>query len=257
MLGFFLVDGAHTITSTDPRHQDERRRKFKIALKATRFCLDVNEHELAMKVLERCSEYAGSVDDDPPIVQMTGADRDADTQHSLKQFVIEYLLMRIMHAWKTSRLDLAEHFFGKLNHGRIAASGELSEKAADLMHRIGKSQSQIKQWGNAIVWCERAVALLDACDIELQSQDVPELRLELSDTLLGALLKRRGVDESARAVALVESLTTVHGLGHRLAVLLMQVQVMISISQPDISELEQVVSQIITTTHLTDKMFKM
>ena len=183
VFAFFLIDTASHASSRRTKDQDQRIRNFKIALKACRFCLDKGELELALKVLERCSELISAAEEDSPIVRLSNQTDDSDYRDSMKVLVSEFYLLRMTHAWKSDRLDLAEHFFNKLPGPQLAKSASLAEKAADLFGEAGKSLFKKELVEPAIKWLERALTALDACELERLSQDAGELRLTVTATL--------------------------------------------------------------------------
>ncbi|KAK0871741.1 sporulation-specific protein 22 [Friedmanniomyces endolithicus] len=258
VFGFFLIDAAHHTSTRRTGDHDQRVRTFKIALKACRFSLDHGEFELALKVLERCSEYASTADEHFPIVRISDAVHSDDANHQLvlKQLVAEYYLLRLTYAWKTDRLDLADHFFTKLNLHELAGSVVLAEKAADLFHEAAKSVARKKLWDPAIKWCERAVSALDACEIEDLSHDAPELRLGITATWIEALLTGGTGDFRRRALNLIEQLETAYGMSNRVAVSLMRFQILTASKPVDLAQVDAVIAQMTRQAVLTDKSFK-
>jgi len=258
VFGFFLIDAAHPTSIRRTKDHDQRVRTFKIALKACRFSLDHGEFELALKVLERCSEYASTADEHFPIVRISDAVHSDDANHQLvlKQLVAEYYLLRLTYAWKTDRLDLADHFFTKLNLHELAGSVVLAEKAADLFHEAAKSVARKKLWDPAIKWCERAVSALDACEIEDLSHDAPELRLGITATWIEALLTGGTGDFRRRALNLIEQLETAYGMSNRVAVSLMRFQILTASKPVDLAQVDAVIAQMTRQAVLTDKSFK-
>ncbi|KAK0875733.1 sporulation-specific protein 22 [Friedmanniomyces endolithicus] len=258
VFGFFLIDAAHPTSIRRTKDHDQRVRTFKIALKACRFSLDHGEFELALKVLERCSEYASTADESFPIVRISDAAQsdDVNQQLVLKQLVAEYYLLRLTYAWKTDCLDLADHFFAKLNLHELAGSVILAEKAADLFHEAAKSVARKKLWDPAIKWCERAVSALDECEIEDLSHDAPELRLAITATWIEALLTGGTGEIRQRALNLIEQLETAYGMSNRIVVSLMRFQILTASKPVDLAQVDAVVAQMTRQAVLTDKSFK-
>ena len=183
VFAFQLVDTAHHSSSKRAKDPDQCIRNFKIALKACRSCLGNGELELALKVLERCSEYVTTAEEDSPLVPVSDHKEDTDHRAALNGLALEYYFMRMTHAWKSDRIDLAEHFFNKVPATELASSANLSERAADLFCEAGKSFSLKKELELAINWLERALGALDACDLDRLSQDAGDLRLTITTTL--------------------------------------------------------------------------
>lgn len=257
VLAFLLIDAAHHSSSRRTKDHDQRVRAFKVANKACRFCLDHGELELGFKILERSSDYAGRAEEELPIVQIAD---DADGRHdnhqlTLRRLVTEYYLLRMTHAWKSERFDMADHFFSKLGGKELASSADLAEKAADLFHEAGKSLAASKQMQPAIKWCERALSTLDSCELENLSQDAPELRLAITGTLVESLSYTGSAGDIRRATQVVDELNS-YGMSNRVAVSLMRFQ-LISAQQPvDVSALSAVLRHMISSALITDRSFK-
>lgn len=183
VFAFLLIDTAYHGSSKTTKTLDQRVRTFKLALKACRFCLDRGDLDLAIKVLESCSDHVSAAAEDSPLLRISDRDDEADLRATLKTSVSEYYLLRMTHAWKTERIDLAEHFSNQVSASQLADSAGLSEKAADLYYEAGEWLLSRNDLEAAIKWLERALAALDACDLERLSQDAGELRLTISSAL--------------------------------------------------------------------------
>ncbi|TKA83433.1 hypothetical protein B0A55_00323 [Friedmanniomyces simplex] len=258
VFGYYLIDAAHHASTRRTKDHDQRVRTFKIALKACRFSLDHGEPELALKVLERCSEYASTAEEEFPIVRISDAEHGSgiNQQLALKQLVAEYYLLRLTYASKTDRFDLADHFFSKLNLPELAGSATLAEKAADLFHEAAKSVTRKKIWDPAIKWCERAVSALDGCEVEDLSHDAPELQLAITATMVEALLTSGAAESQQRALSLIEQLETAYGMSNRIAVTLMRFQILTASEPIDLAQVDAVIARMIRQAVLTDKSFK-
>lgn len=254
--GFFLIDTAHHTSSKGAKDGDQRIRMFKIALKTCRFCLDKDELELAQRVFERCSDDVGAVEEASPVVRL-GADQGDDQRLCLKPLVSEFYLLRMTHAWKSERLDLADHFASKVQLEDLAASASLAEKAADLFHETGKALYRRQLMKPAAQWWNRALSALDAVDVEQLTQDGAELRLAIAAGLVDILIVRREEDALKRAWSLTEQLDVRCGLGNRMVVTLMQLKILLSTQPVDSSTLSTIISRMIRQGVLTAKTFKM
>lgn len=177
VFAYLLIDTAQQGCSNRAKNHEQLLRNFKVGLKACRFCLDNGDTELAIKILERCAEHVSVFEAESPLVHITKDDNGDSTRPEIKKLIPEFYLLRMTHAWKSERLDLAEHFFNKLSMSQLADSAHLSEKAADVFYEAGKSLSKKKLVEPASRWLERALAALDACDVERLSHDAGELRL--------------------------------------------------------------------------------
>ena len=193
VFAFQLLDYAYSASSKRSKDPSQRARNFKIGLKACRCCLERNELEHGLKILERCSEHVGSVDKGSPLVRLTNGHEDSNNEsEALDLLVCEFHLLRVMHAWKSKRMDIATLFSDKVDLDKMRTSS-LAEKAADLYYEIAKSSLQSKQTEDAVQWLWKALTALDACDLEHQSDDAADLRLAICSRL-GESLSRNALD---------------------------------------------------------------
>ncbi|KAK3072410.1 sporulation-specific protein 22 [Teratosphaeriaceae sp. CCFEE 6253] len=258
VFGYLLVDAAQHTPARRTKDEDQRVRTFKVAVKACRFCLDVGELDLAMKVMERLAEYATAAEKDIPIVRIVAVAHDAADQReaALKQLTTEYHLLRLTHAWKSDRFDVADLSFTKIDQRELAGCASLTEKAADVFHEAAQSLVVKKVWDSAIKWCERAIDSLDNCGVEELSYDAPELRLAITATFVEALLTIGTAEAREHALRLVEQLEMAYGMTNRIAVSLMRLQILTGAPKLDLTEVNGVITQMIKQAVLTDKSFK-
>ncbi|EMC95490.1 hypothetical protein BAUCODRAFT_123922 [Baudoinia panamericana UAMH 10762] len=258
VFGYLLIDAAHNVVPPRGKDFEQHVRTFKVALKACRSCLETSELGLAQGVLEKCSAYATAAVEDVPTIGVTN-DKEADTEYhnTLNVLVVEYYLLRMTHAWKSDRFDLADHFFVKVSQATLATCASLTEKAADLFHRASRSLVKQKRWDAAIQWCERAIQSLNSCEMEELSFNVPELRLAITVTYVEALLASHVSDAQSRAAGLVEQLENAYGMSNRLTVALLRFRILTAIRPVDSDELQSTLSHIIRVVLLTEKTFRM
>lgn len=169
-----LLDASYSSSSRCLKNPQQRVRTFKITLKAVRFCLEHNELPLTQKTLERCSDYAIAVEEATPVIQPAGEGEGTNSDVLLKRLAQEYYLLRVMHSWKSDRLDLAEHFYNKT---RTLIGTDLAGNAAELYHVIGTSLMKQQVLPQAKSWLGRAAETLEACNVEQEGVDLSELRL--------------------------------------------------------------------------------
>lgn len=202
LFAFFLLNSAPSKPSKHRNGPDRFRRNFKIALKSCRFCLDAGHFELAQKVLEESSEYITASKSDSPLMRFPDdADEDDEHRSALHRLVTEFYLLQMTHAWKIGKFDAAEHHYNKIHVSQLSGSASLAEKAADLYYEAGKSLAQKNLHDTAIVWLERAISALDACESEDQSQDAGELRLAITSSL-GLCLCHQSLGDSTNTAQL-------------------------------------------------------
>lgn len=182
VLAFHLLDTAYHASQKRTKDAEQRMRNFKLALKTCRYCLENSELDLAMRILEICSAHVSTVEDASPLVRLTADGEDTSQTARLKELAVEFYLLRIMHGWKSGRLDVATHFISKLGMESVRSTN-LPEKAADLFYEIGKSVLKQPDVIAATEWLERAWAMLGTCDVEYLSDDAADLRLSISAKL--------------------------------------------------------------------------
>ncbi|KAI7074342.1 hypothetical protein KC327_g5276 [Hortaea werneckii] len=194
VFAFLLIDTARRASAHHKNSQSQLIRSFKIANKACQSCLAKGQLDLASKVFERCSEYVGKSEPDDQIVYLTQITErnENDDQSVFDRLKCEYYLLRVTHAWKGGRLDVADHFFSKLSPDALALSSDLAESAADTLHEAAKSAADLRNTDLAIKWCERAVAALNNGEQEDLSPYAPELRLAIATTMIDTLLSQTG-----------------------------------------------------------------
>ena len=178
---FALLDAAYHARPAHKEDADRGIRLFKISLKAARLCLDHNELEIALQVLEKCSVHITDPESDSPLIQFETDDQGAAQRRRMVQsLTAEFYLFRVTHAWKSNQLDLADYFFRSFSQAHHLAAAELSEKAVDLFLEIGKSLCKKGATGPAVQWLERAHAQIEQVDVLDLTHDIEELRLIVS-----------------------------------------------------------------------------
>lgn len=181
VFAFHLLDIAYRVSPKRTKDLEQRTRNLRLALKACRSCLDSHELDLSMKLFEKCSDHVSAVDDDSPLVRLTEDDDGGSGVARLKLLASEFYLLRIMHAWKSERIDLAKHFTSKLIPANNA--GGLPEKSADLYYEIGNSLLRRNDTNGATEWFDRAISMLDSGEVEHLSDTAADLRLSISAKL--------------------------------------------------------------------------
>lgn len=180
VFALFLLDTAHRSSARRSKDPDQKVRLLKVALRTSRLCLEKNALEHSIKVLEICAQnVTTSKSDPPPLLRISEATSANETQDeaNLKTLEAEVFLLRLMHAWKSNRLDLADYFFSKFDSLKIVNATDLSVKEADLCDEIAKSLLRKKQAPDAVKWFERAFHAFEKCDDEATTQEAAELKL--------------------------------------------------------------------------------
>lgn len=252
---FFLLDAAHNTSTRRTKNSDQRIRMFKIALKASRFSLNNNDLDLASKLLESCSKYVSAWDEAAPVIRVTSDDGNAEAS-VISSLTSEYYLFRMAHASKSGRLDLAEHFFLKSGSTDNAGHGSLPELAADLCYEIGRAQILQKRVESALTWLERAYNVLKNEDAACSSLENEDLRLAIVASFVEALAAFPDADGVERAWALLVSLEQDYGLGNRMAVLVMQLNVLMRKNDCDINAVSAILSRMVRSSVLTEQTYR-
>jgi len=252
---YLLLDAAHNTSSRRTKDSDQTVRIFNIALKASRCSLDNNDLDLAFKLLESCSKYVSAWGEATPVIRM--ADSECGEGLLVSQLTSEFYLCRMVHASKTGRIDLAEHFFTKANITGDGRHPELLETAADLCYEIGRSQQHQKLLESALSWLERAYQLINGEDIDSSSMENEDLRLAIAASFVDSLTGTSDSANSSRAWNLLTSLEQDHGLGNRMAVLAMQLNVLMKADDVDITAASAAVCRMIRSSVLTDQTYRM
>lgn len=166
-------------------------------------------------------------------------------------------MLRISHAWKSCRLDTAEHFFRKISKHTLAKSAVSAEYCAELCLEIGKALSKQRHLDVAVSWLDRGNGVLDSCSESSLSAGTEDLRLTIVDAVVDALCKQNNPTAYQRAHCLVDMLKNEHGLGKRTAVLAIELKLALQALPPALDTLSSILGRMIQSTILTDRTFRM
>ena len=259
LLGFFLIDAAHQVSSSSVWDEETLVRVFKIALQTCRVCLDNNETELAMKVLQRCSDFTSIVEEDASMDQIAIGVSYSRTNNPLaiRHLVVLYYILRLLHASKTDRTDLTSHLYTKIDKQELEGSADLTEKAAEVLHIVGKAYQAREAWDEITKWCQRALLATLRNRVEHQSQYRSELRLAITTTAVAAYLRNGSPNSFIQANRLVEELADTNATCYQLGPDILRFHILIATPRPDLSEVDDVVFRMIRSTWLTDRTFEL
>lgn len=252
---FFLLDAAHN-DSRRRKDANQTTRIFKIALKAVRCSLDNDDSELTAKILESCSRYVSAWDEATPIIQMAGSESE-DEGAPNRLLTSEFYLLRMVHASK-SRLDLAEHFFLKSNVNGNRGEGyqDIVEMAAEFCYDIGRSLKQEKRLTSSLSWLERAYNLLQVDDRHVfPSAGSEDLRLAVVASYAEASAEQDDTEAVQRSWDMIVSLEKDHGMGNRMSVLAMQLNILTRKSA-GADDFLPIVSRMVSSSILTEQTFR-
>lgn len=181
VFAFLLLDTADCTQFSTRKSEELQIRTTTIALRAARLALDKNELALAMTVLERCGERIPNQHEEDELFHMTRSPSEhrQTFQSTMKDLTSEFYLLRLLHSWKSARLDLAEHYYAKVVLSNASPNNNLEVKAADLFYGLARSLSKVNKQNDAVKWFERAWGVLDQVSPEHLSQEGAELFMSI------------------------------------------------------------------------------
>lgn len=180
---FTLLDFAYQSSSKRQKDQDKLIRNLKVGVKACKSCLDKGELDLASETIQKCGYYVAAASGGSPLVNLIDKSDKDHGRSIVEDLASEIRLLRMTHAWKTERLDLADHFYHDFTSSQYRRSAPLIESAAEVLHEIGRSLLKNKLEEPAMKWLQRVLAMLDSCDVTQLSQDAFDVRLAASASL--------------------------------------------------------------------------
>lgn len=184
VFAFHLLDAAQASDAKHRMAEDRSRRNVKIGLKACRYCLDNAELELASKILERCADNVHEAEAKSPLVHTKDFDNEEEYEETeLRSLVSQFYILRMAHAFKSDRLDLAEHFFDKFSASSGRGIGRVAETCGQTCLDAGLLLTKHDSTEAATKWLSRALVVLNECDVEQLSDDAVELRVAVSSSL--------------------------------------------------------------------------
>lgn len=198
VFSLLLLDLSHCASSRRTKNRAQQVRLFKVSNRTAKLCLERKQLDLSVTALEVGSKHISRPAEPGPLVEFSSTDGPPLSAHevSMKSLECEYYLLRILHAWRSERRDLADHFFHswtKVHMPEGSPRIDASVKAADLFYEFAR---QLAKKGDAEVaakWYDRALAALWDGDPELAGHDSGELLTSIAvaygkminDVLLG------------------------------------------------------------------------
>jgi len=128
---------------------------FKNSLTAVRECLQAGHLELAGKLIE--------LEADKPSLLGRDNSSGGDNQGPMS-LVVDYFCLRLLHSWKQRRGDLADRYYSHLLDTPHRLEESDVEMVVDLLFEMGRENLSQQDAGNAIIWLERAIHIMDACN---------------------------------------------------------------------------------------------
>ncbi|RMD44146.1 hypothetical protein DV735_g955, partial [Chaetothyriales sp. CBS 134920] len=156
--------------------------------------------------------------------------------------------------WKESRHDMADHFYDTLISEQLVTDDEQVAKAADLCYEIGGDHFRSAQYETAVRWLRRGLDLFDINDEALVIPGAEDIKFNLRHTLVRALLACDGSAASEEAGIVLTRLK--EDYGSKLAVHLLQLEILSRNLEPDPDGYLAELTIIIRTVHLTESNHK-
>ncbi|KAI9695204.1 MAG: hypothetical protein M1820_008840 [Bogoriella megaspora] len=238
-----LLDAAQSNTA----NLNNCTRLLRASLKAARSCVDANELDLCLKVLEKGANYEADFGKQ--------ASRGTTEDQSLyERLSSEYYTMRTALAWRQSRLDIAEHMFERTVRFQQRADPITSERAADVFYEIGKNLAERRQDELAQKWLERAYDALEEQEPERLSSDAEELRLCIMHSIVRNLITQ-GTEEARHKAQDMTKLMETY-FGDKMVVSLLKLELLAVEAELDVQAYKSALLNMIRTVVLTEPSFK-
>ncbi|KAK7533968.1 meiosis protein SPO22/ZIP4 like-domain-containing protein [Phyllosticta citribraziliensis] len=241
-----LLDSAQT-SGRAVKTLDNVIRVLRVALKAAKFCLEQGHLDACTKALERAAHWQDEFADQRQ-------DLDSDVREIYDRLTAEYFVLRTAHAWKQSRLDLAEYFYSKSGLDSSHLSPETAEMLADVLFEIGKDLLQKQECEKAVIWLDRAYNVIGEQSIEELTNDASELRLAVLNYLIRAHLKHKRPDAREKASGLIDVLEM--SQGDKTVVSLLRMDLLTSQENPDVVNYHEALDRMMRLVVLTEQNFR-
>ena len=185
IFALLLLDASHHISPRRAKDPGQKVRLFKVSNRTARLCLERSQLDLSMTALEIGSKHLSPPAEAAPLVQFSSTQelQMSDHEVAMKSLEREYYLLRVLHAWRSERQDLADHFFHswtKVDISDADAKTDALAKAADLFYEFARHLTKIDDAAAAAKWYDRALAALWAGDVELVGRDSSELLMSIA-----------------------------------------------------------------------------
>ncbi|KAI9724656.1 MAG: hypothetical protein M1828_003525 [Chrysothrix sp. TS-e1954] len=196
---FLLLEQAQTNNTRTPY---SNIRLFRVANKAAKSCLEQEELDMALIILQRAATYESALDR----FSQNSTEGNLPLQQGLR-LQAEYYGLRITLAWKQNRLEVAETMFSKVITTQ-AQEPKTSEGLADVLFEVGRDLLKRNDFYKASKWLEKAHDVLSRQEAEDLSQDGSELGLSILYHLVRAHLDNGtepAIEKARSLLALMEN----------------------------------------------------
>lgn len=181
VFAYLLLDTAESTQVSSKKSEELQIRTITIALRVARLALDKSELALAMTVLEKCGDRIPDQHGGDALFHMTSglSEHRQSFESTMKDLTSEFYLLRLLHSWKSARLDLAEHYYAKVVLPGASSSSNVEVKACDLFYELARSLCKMDKQSEAVKWFERAWRMSDQVSPEHVSQEGAELFMSI------------------------------------------------------------------------------
>ncbi|KIX92131.1 uncharacterized protein Z520_12124 [Fonsecaea multimorphosa CBS 102226] len=196
-------------------------------------CCKLSRSEGSSQLRVNLAKDAGLVDIASKVIEQLASKLEAplkradheefDSGRITESLNAQFLLMRIILAWKQGRLDLAEHFYSQLEAFKPQLCSVRIGELLDLCYEIGNDQLNQKNHNLAVKWLKRGFQLTTECGTQIEDVDILDLRLALIHTCaVRALLAINEPQAGQEAFQILQGLR--EEFGHKLPVILLQLE---------------------------------
>ena len=149
---------------------------------------------------------------------------------------------------------MADIMLSKLRTDMKQLDPSSAEQLADLCFEIGSDQAEKSLHSEALRWLEKARDIMASQSLKNLSSDAGELQLSIMHSMVKAFMRIGGEENMVRAWTIVEELDL--ECGHRLAVLLLKLDLYDTDAAASPYEYCDVLRKIVCSVHLTDSNIK-
>ncbi|KAK2802668.1 hypothetical protein FQN50_007276 [Emmonsiellopsis sp. PD_5] len=217
---FFMIE-AGTGRKGDDGSDDIRL--LKVALTTARACLEFDQLDLGLRVLEKAAIREDALS--------TRSKSDDASDEAVSKYSTEYYILRIALSWRQGRIDVAEHMYSKIDAACVKREPTAAESLAGVLYDIGKSMLGRGEHELAARWLQNSYETLCLHEIGRLSQDAGELRLSMLHGLVRANLSLQHEDSEAIVLDFLEVLE--RDYGNRIPVILLTLDIIGNASTPD------------------------
>ncbi|KAK2790267.1 hypothetical protein FQN53_000033 [Emmonsiellopsis sp. PD_33] len=240
---FFMIE-AGTGRKGDDGSDDIRL--LKVALTTARACLEFDQLDLGLGVLEKAA-----IREDALSTRNKGGDA---SDEAIYKYSTEYYILRIALSWRQGRIDVAEHMYSKIDAACVKREPTAAESLAGVLYDIGKSMLGRGEHEPAARWLQHSYETLCQHEIGRLSQDAGELRLSVLHGLVRANLPLQQEDSEAIVSNFLELLE--RDYGNRIPVILLTLDIISNASTPDCQRYYEKLCLLVRTVPVTESNFK-